>query len=951
MSSFDQSSFAGGQVSQKNWGTYSTESETRLALARNVLIDSEGSIQKRPGSQVVLYGNVNDSEGNSLLGKPWTRPAGSKTRLIQFRYSNNEQYVLVMKDEKMDIVQNGTVVAIDIDTPWPEEDLIFDPDDDDVQGLKFSQQGRRIVFTHPNHLPRQFNRISATEWRIEFVNEARRGTTASGLSVVKAGGSEDFQNLEFRFIAVGLGEGEKWLSEVTAAKVPIQSIEFDTGIATINIAGTIKAAVGDRILLEDLTGADELNGNQYRIVSTETVDSGTNQEECRFSQWREAATAAAARELARNEIRAAGFTQNITYEENVRNPTVPRTSTRTQTVSFLIFSSTQSGFPPSVTPSQIISALRSISRTSPAQIRSGETVTSPSSNFSISSISAIQFDSSDRRTAPRATAFINSRPGSSYYYKSFSVNIEYTTTTSLVDTTRISAYLARARGCKLRASVTDTIRSFSIDTGLPSITAHTANTGNLVTFIVSVEGQADARYTLSWSGVSPDVERIAIYQDNGRGFGLAGSTLGPTTSKIIQNVLEDTDQGPPTFRNPFRDANPQCSTAFQARRAYGGFGTLRPNTIEFSRPTYIEQFDQTFPIDEGDAFDVFLDTEEINDVRHMVRLRDNLFVLTGGGMWRIFGNGGFNAKNNQGSREQSYGASHLRPLVIGDTMLHVAETGDIIYATALNAATDRHVTGLLSRGFSDILQRKHIIDWDYAEGRTIIILAAMDDGTMLCATYDPVTGHVGTSTWDFGGGYKCIGVNIKNSDGIDPIAIFLVEDSDGVQHLWKMEFSPESISSRFLADGVTEHSAEDSVDRLDGGWIQYNYQDQDIENALIQKFPFPNQQRLPYLHGHEYESLIRTIPSWANQKHNFKKAQARLIIGSDVFIRGIPGGDKAYFKESITGRQEKLSGMHEAWVASGTRRNVFGPQVEIGQTTPAPFTLLGITCYASGEER
>ena len=94
MASFDQSSFAGGQVSRKYFGQEKEGQEDRLAMAKNVIVDSEGSVEKRPGTQVILKDNV-----------PWSVSGDKKVKLVPFRYSNSDQYVLILKDYKMDILQ------------------------------------------------------------------------------------------------------------------------------------------------------------------------------------------------------------------------------------------------------------------------------------------------------------------------------------------------------------------------------------------------------------------------------------------------------------------------------------------------------------------------------------------------------------------------------------------------------------------------------------------------------------------------------------------------------------------------------------------------------------------------------------------------------------------------------------------------------------------------------
>ena len=968
MASFDQRSFAGGQVSSRYFGTANTQNENRLALARNCLIDAEGSLQKRPGSQVLLHssdGRYSGSVPSEKRGKPWKLAKGKKARLIPFRYSNNDQYTLVLRDMKMDVLKNGEVVAVDIDTPWPETDLHFDPENDETTGIKFSQSGRLMVVTHPNHLPRQWNRISDTEWELGFVNQLRRGTTASNLSVGATGGTSatntQHADYQFRFMAIGADENDGWLSEVTAEERDIASIEFRNGLASLRVSADLEIAVGDRVLLSNLdstTGAQELNGNSYRITGFQASSRGSTKQ-CRYSPWITGSSTSAARAAARASIVASGYTEDITFETTEisgTNPGTPRFETDNFTAQFQVTNRQEANLPTSVSASLLTEVLRLSGK-----IKSGDRVVQPSSSHDISSVGAglVHGGSSDQWSKGAVIdGFIRletfNSGGSPYAYKRFTVSGRVQRIVGQnAGTTSTSGYRVRARGCRTGPEITENASIFDIDTELSSMTPYvTSSGGKIFTFIRSVTAKRDASIGLGWSGVSPDVARIAIFQDVGRGFGRAADTLGPETKKTIQNVLEDVSIAPPLFRNPFKDSNPQCSAVFQERRGFGGFTPDRPHTLKFSRHRNFIQFDQSVRILGNDAFDVDLDAEEINDIRHMVRLKETLFVFTGGGMWRLSaGSQGFSEFSRLISKEQSYGASHLRPLTIGDTVLHVAETGDIIYATGLNASTDRHITGLLSKGFHDILARKTVVDWDYAEGRTIIILAAMDDGTMVASTYDPVNSHIATSEWILGGGFKCRGVSVKNTDGIDPIGILLVEDKEGVQHLWKMEFSRDSLSARFLADGVTSHDAADETDKADKEWINYKISGGEIYRNLKKDEHFDNGRRVPFHRGHEFETLIRTVPNWDAYPHHINKVQARLKIGSNVYIKGQPEGDLRYFNERFKSNQLNLQGGVEAIVKHGSLMNAFGPQVEIGQDHPSPFVILGITCYASGTDQ
>ena len=302
---------------------------------------------------------------------------------------------------------------------------------------------------------------------------------------------------------------------------------------------------------------------------------------------------------------------------------------------------------------------------------------------------------------------------------------------------------------------------------------------------------------------------------------------------------------------------------------------------------FLDKFDASQPLQDGDAFSIPLDSLELNDIRHMERLRNTLFCLTGGGMWSVSGSGApnitpYNAGANQ---EQFFGSSHLKPILIGSNMLHLGETGDTIYETGLNTTTDRHVTKKFSEDFSELIrdQESHLIDWGFTEGRRNVILGALRNGNLLAITYDPSMGAKGASLWTLGGGYKAKGVQVMNLEDKSPLAVILAE-KDGVSHLWTMNFRD---GNDFLADGITRHDPVSELPR-EGKWIQY------IENGfpksedISRGFEFPKEHRVPYMKGYNYDVIAEIMPRHSMKEKWIKSGQIRMLQGSGGQDKGAP---------------------------------------------------------------
>ena len=961
MPSFDQSSFLGGQESSRNWGT-KLENENRLELSLNSISDIEGSISRRPGTQEVLHGETSlDQDGNSLEGQSWSlKGAGEIATTGSFRYSNADQYVFVFKDMKYDVVQNGQVIRRDLDSPWPKEDLLFDPADDSKPGLKFNQEGDFLVVTHPNHLPRQIERVSDDEWRIGFVNETRKGTTGRNLQASIEGGAENDPEFEFRFMAVGLGKDDRWLSEITADEANIQSVSLVDGVINVRLQEDLTVQVGDRVILRNLQGTTELNDNSYRIVSVEDTMANSDTE-CISTGVHTSTSEANARASAKAELDRRGYPNNQSFRVSRRSGDTSgtREETRNVVARFVFLATSRASLPSQVTVAQLEAALRAS-----GNIRSGESITLPNSPTDITS-GITQFNSivpsSIGRTYPVGHQWsIGYERSQSIALNSFTVpssggihtrrftvriTLSRTVTTTIQGRTTFQVV---GRGCKNISRVARGYRTIGLETNLGSLNPHTAGTGIMTTFIKTITGKRRARITLTWEDVSPDVEWIAVYQAAEAGFGLAGATDGPETSIELQGVASDLTSTPPLFRNPFETSNPQCSGTFHQRRVYGGFGTREPNTMKFSRTAFVDQFDASVRIQDNDAFDTILDATEVNDIRHMIRLRDTLFILTGGGMWSVYSPGAFTPYTASTRQEQSYGSTHLKPLILGSTMLHVGDTGDTVYQTGLNTATDRHVTGEIANKFSEILEQDQIISWDYKEGSSSLVIGVLESGEMVFINYSNTRQMVAASKWKFGGGWQAREVvmeNVREGNQLHQVAVFLVHKDDEYR-LWKMDFSPGSLSRRFPADGVLMKSSTGENIQGDDQWIHYRQGDTDRVENVQSGFRFQG-DRPAFHQGFSYPFLLRSMRQWGFDFYAFQEAQVRLLEGSEVKVRNVPMGEYSLLEDDES--SDDLSGSYRVILGPGQGRVSRAPQLEILQNKPSPLTLIGFTAEATRE--
>lgn len=149
MSNIPQPTFAGGEVSPALTGRIDlARYQTSLATCRNFIVQAYGGVSNRPGT--IYCGNALNHNVKEFL--------------MPFKWGDNQNYVLVLGDCKMRVMQDREFVkddrgnALSISTPWSAKD-IFD--------LHWAQSADVVTVVHEKYPPYQIKRYANDDWRIE----------------------------------------------------------------------------------------------------------------------------------------------------------------------------------------------------------------------------------------------------------------------------------------------------------------------------------------------------------------------------------------------------------------------------------------------------------------------------------------------------------------------------------------------------------------------------------------------------------------------------------------------------------------------------------------------------------------------------------------------------------------------------------------------------------------
>lgn len=246
---------------------------------------------------------------------------------------------------------------------------------------------------------------------------------------------------------------------------------------------------------------------------------------------------------------------------------------------------------------------------------------------------------------------------------------------------------------------------------------------------------------ISWDTVA-GASYYNVYKENGSSrsgiFGFIGEADEDGSPSFTDfNLGPDMSVTPPIANNPFNglDDYPSCVTYHQQRLVFGATNNA-PQTVWFTKTGDFDNMDQSRPTRDDDSIEATLASRQVNEIRHLVSI-DDLIALTSGGIWKIEGDqDGVITPSNLNFRTQgSWGCSHVRPLVIGETALFIQDKGSRIRDLAYTFELDRYSGNDLTVLARHFFEGKEIVEWDYAAEPYGIVWAVRDDGVLLALTY------------------------------------------------------------------------------------------------------------------------------------------------------------------------------------------------------------------------
>lgn len=465
---------------------------------------------------------------------------------------------------------------------------------------------------------------------------------------------------------------------------------------------------------------------------------------------------------------------------------------------------------------------------------------------------------------------------------------------------------------------------------------------------------SEATVTISWSAV-PKAAQYNVYKSSRGFFGWIGTV---DALKFVDDYIEeDSKDGPKIPNNPFEDDNhPGVVGIFQQRLMFGR-SNANPQTIWGSCAGSLNNFSKSYPLKSNDSIEAMASSMKMNEIRHFLPLKNMLTLTSGAEIMLSAGRNadGITPTGNLRFDIQSYnGSSSVPPLVAGNNILTVQNSGRIVRDLYYTLAEEGYVGTELSILASDLLESP-IVDWTYQNEPYHLVYACREDGKLLTLTYMREQEVYAWTLCETLGSYIST-ASIRN--GRDDDVYFLVE-RDGTYFVeYQKSAKPgEDRSDSFFVDcGLTytgdptdtvtaAHLANKQVSILaDGSAIMDKFANEDGTVTLDREYSKIHM-------GLPYESLGETLdPEISDDKGSLKgktKRVSRIIFQVDkssIFEAGVDEGNMVMIKsmppENWNEAPALTSGFFDV-----RPMNKYGEESNIifRQKLPLPMNILSIT--------
>lgn len=143
-----KTNFSAGEISPRLFGRGDLKAwENGASRLRNVVLQPTGGVARRPGMHFLAE-------------------VPGKARMIAFEFNTEQIFLLVLSHFRLDVYQDGYLVAGNIAAPWPRQEL---------DHLNWVQNADTLFVAHPQFQTRRITRTGFESWTVTPFNFTNKG--------------------------------------------------------------------------------------------------------------------------------------------------------------------------------------------------------------------------------------------------------------------------------------------------------------------------------------------------------------------------------------------------------------------------------------------------------------------------------------------------------------------------------------------------------------------------------------------------------------------------------------------------------------------------------------------------------------------------------------------------------------------------------------------------------
>ena len=333
-----------------------------------------------------------------------------------------------------------------------------------------------------------------------------------------------------------------------------------------------------------------------------------------------------------------------------------------------------------------------------------------------------------------------------------------------------------------------------------------------------------------------------------------------------QNFEPDTSTTPKEDWNPFADGNhPSAVTVHQQRLVLAG---TRDNPASFymSRTGDYENFRKSRPLQDDDPVEYMLASGSIDDIQWLASFGE-LLIGTSGAEYKATSSGAaITPSDVQISTESFWGSAGLRPMIIGNSVMHCQRSGSHVRDLYYSWENDGYAGNDLSLLAPQLVETHGIRQWAFQQSPGSHIWCVREDGVLLCLTYMQEQRVYAWSRHVTAGRV----LSVASLCGTDEDVVMLVVERDGQYFLERMARhfrDSDGIEDAFFVDcGKTVRLAEKGttvtgLDHLEGREVAVLADGSPEEGHVVQGGRIELYYPASVVHaGLNYSSVLSPMP-------------------------------------------------------------------------------------------